>query len=109
MKKLIAGIFTLSLTACVTAPPPPPPVVAQPVFAQPTNGQNVPITSVTNIPAISFVYDPDVAQMTRIQVIDAVKLCEHSGLRASPVTARRRITGQTSDVIVDVQCLPRFP
>jgi hypothetical protein len=102
MKKLIAGIFTLGLAACSTTPPP------QPVFVQPVNGQNVPITSVANIPAISFVYDPDVTQMTRTQVIDAVRACEDSGLRASPVTARRRITGQTSDVVVDIQCLPRY-
>jgi hypothetical protein len=101
MKKLIVGIFTLSLVACASTPPPP-------VFVQPVNGQNVPITSVANIPTISFVYDSDVTQMTRIQVIDAVRACEDSGLRASPVTARRRITGQTSDVVVDIQCLPRY-
>jgi uncharacterized lipoprotein YmbA len=100
MKKLIM-FSAIGLVACSSAPP-------QQVFVQPTSGNNVPITSVTNIPAISFVYDPDVTQMTRIQVIDAVRLCEQSGLRASPVTARRRITGQTSDVIVDVQCLPRY-
>jgi hypothetical protein len=68
----------------------------------------VPITSVANIPAISFVYEPDVTQMSRLQVIDATRLCEDAGLKASPVTARRRITGQTSDVIVDIQCIPRY-
>jgi hypothetical protein len=46
--------------------------------------------------------------MSRTQVIDAVRSCEDSGLRASPVTARRRITGQTSEVVVDIQCLPRY-
>ena len=99
MKKLLIILGATGLVACSSAPP---------VFKPPTNGQNVPITSVANIPAISFVYDPDVTQMTRIQVIDAVRSCEDSGLRASPVTARRRITGQTSDVIVDIQCLPRY-
>jgi hypothetical protein len=101
MKRLLIGVAVLSLAACSSAPP-------QKVFIQPTNGQNVPITSVANIPAISFVYDPDVTQMSRTQVIDAVRACEDSGLRASPVTARRRITGQTSDVVVDIQCLPRY-
>jgi hypothetical protein len=101
MKKIIAIISVSGLAACSSAPP-------QQVFMQPTNGQNVPITSVANIPAISFLYDPDVSQMSRIQVIDAVRTCEDSGLRASPVTARRRITGQTSDVVVDIQCLPRY-
>lgn len=101
MKKLLTILSAFGLVACSSAPP-------QQVFQVPTNGQNVPITSVTNIPAISFVYDPDVTQMTRIQVIDAVRACEDSGLRASPVTARRRITGQTSDVVVDIQCLPRY-
>jgi uncharacterized lipoprotein YmbA len=101
MKKLIVAISVSGLAACSSAPP-------QQVFMQPTNAQNVPITSVANIPAISFLYDPDVSQMSRTQVIDAVRACEDSGLRASPVTARRRITGQTSDVVVDIQCLPRY-
>jgi hypothetical protein len=100
MKKLII-LNVFALAACSSTPP-------KQVFVQPTNGQNVPITSVTNIPAVSFVYDVDVVQMTRIQVIDAVRSCEDSGLRASPITARRRITGQTSDVVVDIQCLPRY-
>jgi hypothetical protein len=101
MKKLLIGISVLGLAACSSTPP-------QQVFMQPTNGQNVPITSVANIPSISFLYDPDVAQMSRLQVIDATRLCEDAGLKASPVTARRRITGQTSDVIVDIQCIPRY-
>ena len=101
MKKLLIGISVIGLAACSSNKP-------QQVFQQPTNGQNVPITSVANIPAVSFIYDPDVTQMTRTQVIDAVRACEDSGLRASPVTARRRITGQTSEVVVDVLCLPRY-
>jgi hypothetical protein len=101
MKKLLIGISVIGLAACSSSKP-------QQVFQQPTNGQNVPITSVANIPAVSFIYDPDVTQMTRTQVIDAVRACEDSGLRASPVTARRRITGQTSEVVVDVLCLPRY-
>lgn len=99
MKKLITIAATLTLVACSSAPP---------VYVAPTNGQNMPISSVANIPVISFIYDADVTQMTRIQVIDAVRACEDSGLRASPVTARRRITGQTSEVVVDVLCLPRY-
>jgi uncharacterized lipoprotein YmbA len=103
MKKLLIIFSALGLVACASTPPP-----QKQVFAQPVNAQNVPITSVANIPAVSFVYDVDVVQMTRTQVIDAVRSCEDSGLRASPVTARRRITGQTSDVVVDIQCLPRY-
>jgi len=101
MKKLLIIIAVLSLVGCASQPP-------QQVFAPPVTSQNVPITSVTNIPAVSFVYDTDVTQMSRTQVVDAVRLCEDSGLRASPVTARRRITGQTSEVVVDVLCLPRY-
>jgi hypothetical protein len=100
MKKILIGIFVVGLVACSSAP--------QQVFQIPTDGKNVPISSVTNIPVISFVYDSDITQMSRTQVIDAVRACEDSGLRASPVTARRRITGQTSDVVVDIQCLPRY-
>ena len=102
MKKLLISSLTLGLVACSSAPP------VQTVFAPPTNGQNVPISSVANIPAVSFIYDSDVTQMSRTQVIDAVRACEDSGLRASPVTARRRITGQTSEVVVDILCLPRY-
>lgn len=101
MKKLLGAVLVLGLSACSSTP-------QKQVFTVPTNGQNVPITSVANIPAISFVYEPDVTQMSRLQVIDATRLCEDAGLKASPVTARRRITGQTSDVIVDIQCIPRY-
>jgi len=101
MKKLLIVSSTLALVACASSPD-------KRVFEQPVNGQNLPITAVANIPAISFVYEPDVVQMSRTQVIDAVRSCEDSGLRASPVTARRRITGQTSEVVVDIQCLPRY-
>jgi hypothetical protein len=100
MKKILTTVFVIGLSACSSTP--------QQVFQTPTDGRNVPISSVTNIPVISFVYDADVTQMSRTQVIDAVRACEDSGLRASPVTARRRITGQTSDVVVDIQCLPRY-
>jgi uncharacterized protein YcfL len=101
MKKILVVLSMFVLGACSSSKP-------QQVFAPPVNGQNVPITSVANIPAISFVYETDVHQMSRVQIVDATRLCEDSGLRASPIMARRRITGQTSEVVVDIICLPRY-
>lgn len=100
--KRLAVISVLVLGACASKPPPTT------VFQPPVNIQNIPITNTTNIPAVAFVYETEVSEMSRVQVIDATRMCEDSGLRATPIFARRRITGQTSDVVVDIQCLPRY-
>jgi hypothetical protein len=100
--KRLAVISVLVLSACASKPPPTT------VFQPPVNVQNVPITNTTNIPAVSYVYETEVTAMSRTQVVEATRMCEDAGLRASPTFARRRITGQTSDVIVDIQCLPRY-
>ena len=101
MKKLIV-VLTVLLGACASKKP------ESIVFTPPLNVQNIPITNTTNIPAVAYVYETEVTAMSRTQVVEATRLCEDSGLRASPTFARRRITGQTSEVVVDIQCLPRY-
>jgi hypothetical protein len=100
MKKLIV-VVTVLLGACANKP-------ESVVFTPPFNQQNIPITNTTNIPAVSYVYETEVSAMSRTQVVEATRMCEDAGLRASPTFARRRITGQTSDVVVDIQCLPKY-
>jgi hypothetical protein len=100
MKKLIV-VSTILLGACANKP-------ESVVFQPPFNQQNIPITNTTNIPAVAYVYETEVTAMSRTQVVEATRMCEDAGLRASPTFARRRITGQTSDVVVDIQCLPRY-
>ena len=104
MKKVIIAVsITAALSACSLQPRP-----QQQVFAPPVTQQNIPITMNTNIPAVSYTYETEVTAMSRHQVIEATRLCQDAGLRATPVTAKRRITGQTSEVIVDINCLPRY-
>jgi uncharacterized lipoprotein YajG len=104
MKKVIIAVsITAALSACSLQPR-----QQQQVFAPPVTQQNVPITMNTNIPVVSYAYETEVSAMTRTQTIDAVRLCEDAGLRASPVFAKRRITGITSEVVVEVMCLPRY-
>ena len=100
MKKLII-VLTVLLGACANKP-------ESVVFTPPFNQQNIPITNTTNIPAVAYVYETEVTAMSRTQVVEATRMCEDAGLRASPTFARRRITGQTSDVVVDIQCLPKY-
>lgn len=101
MKKTIILLSVLLVGGCASKSEPI-------VFRPPFNAQNIPITNTTNIPAVSYVYETEVTAMSRTQVVEATRMCEDSGLRASPTFARRRITGQTSDVIVDIQCLPKY-
>ena len=103
MKKVIIAIgIATTLSACSLQPR------QQQVFAPPVTQQNIPITMNTNIPAVSYTYETEVTAMSRHQVIEATRLCQDAGLRATPITAKRRITGQTSEVIVDINCLPKY-
>ena len=51
---------------------------------------------------------PIFQQMGRQEVIDAVKQCETSGLRAIPIYAKRKIGGYTVETVVEVTCGPRY-
>jgi hypothetical protein len=89
MKKLII-VIPVFLAACGSAPPAP----------------NVPMN--INAPMVQLRYEAQVQQMSRQEVIQATMDCESAGMRASPVMAKRQVSGLLSDIIIDVQCIPRF-
>jgi len=55
-----------------------------------------------------LVMDKQLQSMGRNEVIDAIKQCEKSGLRAITVFGKRKINGYTAETIVDVTCGPRY-
>jgi outer membrane biogenesis lipoprotein LolB len=59
-------------------------------------------------PNQELVIDAKIQQMGRQEVIDAVKQCETSGLRAIPIYAKRKIGGYTVETVVEVTCGPRY-
>jgi hypothetical protein len=55
-----------------------------------------------------LIMDKQIQSMGRSEIIDAVKQCETSGLRAITVFGKRKINGYTAETIVDVTCGPKF-
>ena len=55
-----------------------------------------------------LIMDKQIQSMGRSEVIDAIKQCETSGLRAIIVFGKRKINGFTAETIVDVTCGPKF-
>ena len=55
-----------------------------------------------------LIMDKQIQSMGRSEVIDAIKQCETSGLRAITVFGKRKIHGFTAETIVDVTCGPKF-
>jgi hypothetical protein len=51
--------------------------------------------------------EPQVQQMSRTEVIQATIQCEQDGLRAIPVMSKRIVSGMMSDIIIDIQCVPK--
>jgi hypothetical protein len=69
---------------------------------------SIPFTSQTKAPEQELIVDKTVQSMGRNEVIDAVKQCESSGLRAIPFYAKRKISSYTVETIVEVTCGPRY-
>ena len=67
-----------------------------------------PIRSYNRPPVVPIVVDLQAQQMSRNDVILATQECESNGLRAVVVTGKRMVGGMMSDIIIDVQCLPKF-
>ena len=59
-------------------------------------------------PNQELVIDDKVQPMGRNEVIDAVRQCESSGLRAVPLYAKRKINGYTVETVVEVTCGPKY-
>ena len=55
-----------------------------------------------------LIMDKQIQSMGRSELIDAIKRCETSGLRAITVFGKRKINGFTAETIVDVTCGPKF-
>jgi hypothetical protein len=62
-------------------------------------------------PVVQLVLESKVQQMGRQEVINATQDCETNGMRAVPIMSKRMVSGMMSDIIIDVQCMPRpkFP
>lgn len=59
-------------------------------------------------PNQELIVDDKVQPMGRNEVIDAVRQCETSGLRAIPLYAKRKIGGYTVETVVEVTCGPKY-
>ena len=88
MKRILI-LSSIALTACSSTPP-----------------QNVPMN--INAPSVQLMYEAQVQQMSRQQVIQATMDCESAGMRASPVMSKRNVSGMLSGIIIDIQCIPRY-
>ena len=64
--------------------------------------------SETKITEQQLIMDKQIQSMGRSEIIDAVKQCETSGLRAITIYGKRKINGFTAETIVDVTCAPKF-
>jgi hypothetical protein len=61
-----------------------------------------------NAPVVTLHYDDQVQQMSRQEVIQATMDCESAGMRASPIMSKRRVSGMLSDIIIDIQFIPKY-
>lgn len=59
-------------------------------------------------PDATLVVDKEVQPMSRNMVILSIKECETSGLRAVLLTSKRKVNGYSSDIVVDVTCMPKY-
>jgi hypothetical protein len=59
-------------------------------------------------PDQELIVDARVQPMGRNEVIDAVKQCETSGLRAIPLYAKRQIAGYSVETVIEVTCGPKY-
>jgi hypothetical protein len=66
------------------------------------------LTGAPKPPNQELIVDDKVQPMGRNEVIDAVRQCETSGLRAIPLYAKRKIGGYTVETVVEVTCGPKY-
>ena len=52
--------------------------------------------------------DSQVQPMSRNAVILAIKECETSGLRAVMITSKRKVNGFSTDIVIDITCMPKY-
>jgi hypothetical protein len=92
MKYLLSLLAAAGIVACSSTPPAAVPIPSGPM----------------NVPIVTLNYESSVQQMSRNDVINASTQCEASGMRAQMLTAKRNVGGTLSEIIIDVQCVPRY-
>lgn len=70
-------------------------------------GCSTPGTTYSQAPTQQLILDKQVAGLSRIEIINGVTECEGAGLRAHVITTKRSINGFTSDIPVEVTCMPK--
>ena len=70
-------------------------------------GCSTPGTVYSQAPTQQLILDKQVAGLSRIEIINGVTECEGAGLRAHVITTKRSINGFTSDIPVEVTCMPK--
>ena len=73
-----------------------------------TTGCSMMPSSTPQPPNQDLIVDKQVQPMGRNEVIDAVRQCESSGLRAIPLYAKRKIGGYTVETVIEVSCGPKY-
>jgi len=58
-------------------------------------------------PIVPVKVEPQAQQMSRNEVVQASMECEAGNLRPVPIISKRMISGMMSDIIIDVQCMPK--
>lgn len=61
----------------------------------------------TGYPLVPITVEPKAQQMSRNEVINAIIECETNNTRAVPIISKRMVSGMMSDIIIDVQCMPK--
>jgi hypothetical protein len=74
-----------------------------------SNAPKAPAVTEFVAPNQELIVDPKIQMMGRNEVIDAVRQCETSGLRAIPIYAKRKVSGYSVETIVEVTCGPKYP
>ena len=88
------ALLLLAMVGCASQQP-------APVYSQRLDPVNQNTTQ-------ELIMDKQIQPMGRNEVIDGVKQCESSGLRAIPIYAKRKINGYTVETVVEVTCGPRY-
>jgi len=73
-----------------------------------TGCSSTPSTVYSQAPSQQLILDKQVASLTRNEVINGVTECEGAGLRAHVITTKRSINGFTSDIPIEVTCMPKY-
>ena len=58
-------------------------------------------------PTVPVKVDPQAQQMSRNEVVQASMECEAGNLRPVPIISKRMVSGMYSDIVIDVQCMPK--